>query len=161
MTYRELLIASVAIALARPARAESTLDEHLAVRLARLAEHRYRAGEYYRAISSYEELALFAPDDATRAASAIRIAMSYHHGEQLADAVSSYGAALTLTRDPGLQQAIRIQRALARAQRTLREPGAESLDASPVRDTSVTRYCCAASRSTSRSSGGSVEGCSS
>jgi hypothetical protein len=34
--------------------------------LLRLAAHHYRTGAYYRAISAYEELALFADDDATR-----------------------------------------------------------------------------------------------
>jgi hypothetical protein len=120
----------VALALvASTARADDDLDARLGARALRLADHHYRAGEYYRAISGYEELALFATDDATRLYAAIRIAMSYHHGHQLGDAVERYASALALTRDPDIAQALRIQRALARAERTFDEPGTEALDA--------------------------------
>lgn len=130
MTCRDALLVLALSLAAAPARADDAeLDRRLEARAARLAEHHYRAGAYYRAISSYEELSLFATDDATRTASAIRIAMSYHHGRQLADAVARYDRALALARDPDLVQALRIQRALARAERTLDEPGAEALDA--------------------------------
>ena len=111
------------------AHADDDLDAHLEARALRLAEHHYRATEYYRAISGYEEVALFASDDATRRYAAIRIAMSYHHGRQLGDAVDRYATALELTRDPDIAQALRIQRALARAERTFDEPGTEALDA--------------------------------
>jgi tetratricopeptide (TPR) repeat protein len=104
------------------------VDHHLAERLTRLAEHYYRAGEYYRAISAYEELALFSGDDAARLSAAIRIAMSYHHGHQLEDALAGYRAALTLARDGDVAQALRIQLALARVERSFDEPGTEAFD---------------------------------
>src|SRR6476646_6009199 len=63
--------------------ASDAVDRRLTERLIRLADHHYRAGEYYRAISAYEEIALFTGDDAVKLAAAIRIAMSYHHGHQL------------------------------------------------------------------------------
>jgi hypothetical protein len=109
--------------------APDAIDRRLAGRLVKLAEHHYRAGEYYRAISAYEELALFSRDDAVRIAAAIRIAMSYHHGRQLGDALGAYRTALALARDPDLAQGLRIQRAVARAERGLDEPGAEAFDA--------------------------------
>src|SRR5262245_46524508 len=105
------------------------LDRRLAERLTRLAEHHYRAGQYYRAISAYEELALFADDDATRRYAAIRIAMSYHRGHQLDDALAAYRAALGLARDGDAAQALRIQLALARVERSFDQPGGEALDA--------------------------------
>jgi hypothetical protein len=120
MLFRSLL---VVLALACPAYADD-LD-----RATTLADHFYRAGEYYRAITSYEELALFATDEQVRAFAALRIAMSYHHGRQHADAIEGYDAALTLTRDPDLAQGLRIQRALVRAEHVVDEPGSEALDA--------------------------------
>jgi tetratricopeptide (TPR) repeat protein len=97
-------------------------------RLARLADFHYHAGEYYRAITDYEELGLFATDDSTKLFAAIRIAMSYHHGHQLANAVGSYRAALVLAKDPDVSRALRVQLAAARAERTFDEPGSEALD---------------------------------
>jgi hypothetical protein len=125
---------SVAIAIAllaarpAPAAADDALDHALAARLIVLGEHHYRAGEYYRAISAYEELALFG-DAPVQLAATVRIAMSYHHGRQFADAVAAYDAAIVLARDPELAAALRIQRAIARAERTFDEPGADALDA--------------------------------
>ncbi len=118
---RCLSLAIVAL-LAAPAAAD---DDHLA----KLAEYHYQHAEYYRAITDYEELALFAPDDAARAHAMIRIAVSYHRGHQLADAIAAYRAALEAVKDPDQQQALRIQLALARAERTFDEPGVEALDA--------------------------------
>lgn len=109
--------------------APDAIDRRLTERLSKLAEHHYRTGEYYRAISAYEELALFSRDDGLRLAAAIRIAMSYHHGHQLGDALAAYRAALELARDADLAQALRIQRAIARVERGLDEPGAEAFDA--------------------------------
>lgn len=137
MTCRELVGLAAVLALALgtgPALADDDardvhLDRRLAERLSRLAEHHYRAGAYYRAISAYEELALFADDDATRLHAAIRIAMSYHHGHQLDDALDAYRTALGLARDAGTGQALRIQRALARVERSFDQPGSEALDA--------------------------------
>lgn len=105
------------------------VDQRLAERLTRLAERHYRAGEYYRAISAYEELALFASDDSTKRFAAIRIAMSYHRGHQLDDALAAYRAALGLASDGDAAQALRIQLALARVERSFDQPGGEALDA--------------------------------
>jgi len=105
------------------------VDVRLAERLTRLAERHYRAGEYYRAISAYEELTLFASDDATKLFAAVRIAMSYHHGHQLDDALVAYRTALGLARDGDAAQALRIQLALARVERSFDQPGSEALDA--------------------------------
>ena len=107
--------------------AEQRIDRRLAERLTRLAERHYRAGAYYRAISAYEELALFAGDDRTRLYAAVRIAMSYHHGRQLDDALGAYRAALALA-DGDAAQALRIQLALARVERSFDAPGSEALD---------------------------------
>ncbi|HEX4417523.1 MAG TPA: hypothetical protein VH165_06470 [Kofleriaceae bacterium] len=105
------------------------IDHRLTERLTQLAEHHYRTGAYYRAISAYEELALFG-DDATRRRAAVRIAMSYHHGRQLDDALAAYRAALALTQatDPDTAQALRIQLALARVERSFDEPGTEAFE---------------------------------
>jgi hypothetical protein len=105
------------------------INRRLADRLTRLAEHHYRTGAYYRAISAYEELALFTGDDATRRYAAIRIAMSYHHGHQLDDALPAYRVALSLAGDGDAAQALRIQLVLARVERSFEEPGAEAFDA--------------------------------
>src|SRR4051812_44406279 len=104
------------IALAPPAHADERLDK--------LAEYHYKAGEYYRAITDYEEIALFAPDDATRAHALLRIATSYHRGHQLAEAVTAYRRAIEATGSLDTQQALRIQLAVARAERSFDEPGA-------------------------------------
>jgi hypothetical protein len=125
MRCRELALAATLVAVIAP---RATADPTEA-RLIKLADYHYRAGHWYRAIGAYEELALFATDDAIRIPAAVRIAMSYAHGHQLADAVTAYDAALRLTHDPALDHALRIQRALARAERTFDEPGAEALDA--------------------------------
>jgi tetratricopeptide (TPR) repeat protein len=143
MTCRELVIVAALLG-ARSASAEDgkagaaadtadeasrAIDRRLTERLTRLAEHHYRAGAYYRAISAYEELALFATDPATRLAAAIRIAMSYHHGHQLDAALPAYRAALAQSPDDDTAQALRIQLAIARVERGLAQPGAEALDA--------------------------------
>ncbi|HET7500667.1 MAG TPA: hypothetical protein VFK02_06670 [Kofleriaceae bacterium] len=111
-----------------PLATAGAIDHRLAERLVRLAEHHYRNGEYYRAISAYEELALFADDDSVRRYAAVRIAMSYHRGHQLDDAIAGYRAALALARGGDLAQALRIQLAVARAERSLEAPD-EPLDA--------------------------------
>jgi len=132
MTCRELVAIAVLFGAA-PAAADAPdadpVDRRLAERLTRLAEHHYRAGAYYRAISAYEELALFTGDDATRRHAAIRIAMSYHHGHQLDDALPAYRAALSLAGTGDTAQALRIQLALARVERSFDEPGADAFDA--------------------------------
>jgi tetratricopeptide (TPR) repeat protein len=134
MTCRELVVIAVLLGSGR-AIADATapdgdpVDRRLAERLTRLAEHHYRAGAYYRAISAYEELALFTTDAAIRRYAAVRIAMSYHHGHQLDDALPAYRAALALDHDPDTAQALRIQLALARVERSFDEPGAEAFDA--------------------------------
>jgi hypothetical protein len=130
---RLAVVATVAIFGAGHAAADDAtadqVDHRLAERLTRLAEHHYRTGQYYRAISAYEELALFAGDDATRLFAAVRIAMSYHRGHQLDDALGAYRTALSLARDSDAAQALRIQLALARVERGFDQPGSEALDA--------------------------------
>lgn len=118
MRCRELLIVAL---LAADARA----DDHVR----QLADHFYAEGEYYRAITAYEELALFATDEPTRLRAAIRIAMSYHKGHQTADAVAHYRAAIELAHDPELARTLRIQLALARVETSFDAPGSEALDA--------------------------------
>jgi hypothetical protein len=125
MRFRELAIVCV---LASAARADE-LDARLAKRVEQLAESHYRAGELYRAITDYEELALFATDDATRRFAAIRIATSYHRARQFADAIAKYQTALAVVGEDPTAQALRVQLALARAERTFDEPGTEALDA--------------------------------
>ena len=98
------------------------------VRLPRLAARHSPAGDYSRAIWAYEELALFAGDAATRLYAAVRIAMSYHHGRQLDDALGAYRAAIALA-DGDIAQALRVQLALARVERSFDAPGSEALDA--------------------------------
>jgi hypothetical protein len=130
MRRRDVVAIAALIAMVAPARADDPeLDRHLAERAARLADHHYARGEYYRAITDYEELALFAPDDATRTRSLVRIATSYHRARQLGEAGAAYRTALGVVTDPALGQALRIQLATARAARTLDEPGTEALDA--------------------------------
>ncbi len=118
MRCRELVIVAL---LAADARADD--------RTAQLADHFYAAGEYYRAITAYEELSLFATDEPTKLRAAIRIAMSYHKGHQLDDAVEHYRVAIGLAHDPELARTLRIQLALARVEKRFDEPGSEALDA--------------------------------
>lgn len=135
MMFRRLAVIAI-IACASTARAEpevdraldAQIDRRLGERLAKLAEAHYRAGAYYRAISAYQELALFARDDATRLRAAIRIAMSYHHGRQLDDALVAYRDALALGPDEATARSLRLQRALARVERSFDQPGSEALD---------------------------------
>lgn len=134
MACRELFALAVLLGSGRAIADDATppadpVDHRLAERLTQLAEHHYHTGAYYRAISAYEELALFATDDATRLYAAIRIAMSYHHGHQLDDALPAYRTALALAHDGVAAQALRIQLALARVERSFDEPGAEPFDA--------------------------------
>jgi hypothetical protein len=133
MACRELIAIAVLLgtgrAIADDAPTGDAVDRRLAERALRLAEHHYRSGAYYRAISAYEELALFAGDDETRLYAAIRIAMSHHHGRQLDEALDGYRTALGLARDGRTAQALRIQRALARVERSFEQPGSEALDA--------------------------------
>jgi len=134
MACRELIAIAVLLGSGRviaddAAPPADPVDHRLAERLTRLAEYHYHTGAYYRAISAYEELALFATDDATRLYAAVRIAMSYHHGHQLDDALPAYRTALALAHDGAAAQALRIQLALARVERSFDEPGAEPFDA--------------------------------
>ncbi len=124
---RERLIATALVAAAIGGRAHA--DDPLAARTAHLAAHFYEKAQYYRAIGAYEELALFADDDATRRFALARIAMAYQHGEQLEDAIAAYDVALAA---PGVDDTLggwlRIQRAVARADLALARPLAHSLD---------------------------------
>jgi tetratricopeptide (TPR) repeat protein len=143
MTFRELIAVAVLLAAGRAAAdppatgaaaaatatpIDAQIDARLAERLTRLAEHHYRSGAYYRAISAYQELALFTTDDAVRRFAAIRIAMSYHHAGQLDDALAAYRGALGLATGDTVQ-ALRIQLALARVERSFDAPGSEAFDA--------------------------------
>ncbi|HEY4242172.1 MAG TPA: hypothetical protein VGM88_20275 [Kofleriaceae bacterium] len=109
--------------------AADDLDDRLAVRAERIAAHEYAAGEYYRAIGGYEEVSLLSADNDARTRAAIRIAMSYHHGHQLADAIDAYDRALALPLPVEQATALRIQLALAKAERVYEEPGSEAFDA--------------------------------
>jgi hypothetical protein len=130
MRCRSALVVVLAFG-ANVARAEETvlIDAQLKARTATLANRHYDNGEYYRAIGSFEELALFATDDPTRRYAMLRIAMSYHHGRQYADAAKRYEAVLALPLDADFAQAVRIQRALARAELAIDQPGSDALDA--------------------------------
>jgi len=91
---RERLIAAALIVVVAAIGGRARADDPLAARTARLAAHFYEKAQYYRAIGAYEELALFADDDATRRFALARIAMAYQHGEQLEDAIAAYDVAL-------------------------------------------------------------------
>jgi hypothetical protein len=85
--------------------------------LARLGEHFYAAGEYYRAVGTFAELRFFSSDDQLKRHAALRIAMAYHHGLRVDEAVRAYDALLV---DPGLGSEragyVRLLRVLARAE---------------------------------------------
>jgi len=121
MRFRSALV--VVTILVGTARADDPAD-----RLVMLGDFHYRAGEYYRAISDYEELGLFASDDTTKLFAAIRIALSYHHGRQLGDAALAYRRALVLARDPDVARSLRVQLAMARTERALDQPGSDAVD---------------------------------
>jgi len=125
MRFRDLALVA---ALAGAAHADE-LDDRLTARARARGDFHYRNGEMYRAITDYEELALFARDDATRRFAAIRIATSYHRARQFGDAIAKYQTALTVVGDDPSSQALRIQLALARTERTFDEPGTEALEA--------------------------------
>lgn len=97
--------------------------------LFRLGEHFYDGGMYYRAIGSFEELALVTDDETTRIQARLRIAMSYHHGGQLEEAVAAYDVALASAAlsDP-YSGWVRLQRSLARVDRALTAPKQEPAD---------------------------------
>jgi hypothetical protein len=97
--------------------------------LARLGEHYYSRGMFYRAIGAFEELGLFTTDPATRRYAHLRVAMAYQHGGQLEDAVAEYDR-LLLDRDLVDPDAgwIRVQRSLARGAHALADPLAEPPD---------------------------------
>jgi hypothetical protein len=77
----------VLVLLAGSARAD---DAHLL----RLGEHFYTAGQYYRAVGTFEELALFTSDARTRVHAQLRVGQSYHHGAQVDEAVAAYDVVL-------------------------------------------------------------------
>jgi hypothetical protein len=92
-------------------------------RLWRLGEHFYDAGQYYRAIGAFEELALFSDDAELVGRARLRIAMSYHHGLQIDQAVAAYDALLTgpLARDDERAGWVRLLRVLVRSEGVWRE----------------------------------------
>jgi hypothetical protein len=109
--YRDALLAIAALlAVAGDARADAAGD---ATRL-ELADYFYTHRQYYRAIGAYEELRLFTADPALAARAGVRIALSYHHGRQVDDAVAAYDRVLAAGLDPDTAGLVRIARALAR-----------------------------------------------
>lgn len=118
------VVAAIA-ALASTAHADPAAD---ATRL-RLADHFYARGEYYRAVGAYEELQLFTSDPALDARAAIRIALAFHHGHQIAEAVAAYDRALAGDLDGETAGLIRISRAVVRA-----DPDAPDLQRAPLAD---------------------------
>src|SRR5262249_42067448 len=62
--------------------------------LSRLGEYYYDSALYYRAIGTFEELSLFSHDARLRLYARVRIAMSYHRGGELEDAIAAYDRVL-------------------------------------------------------------------
>jgi tetratricopeptide (TPR) repeat protein len=85
--------------------------------LLRLGEHFYDAHQYYRAIGVFEELALFTSDEALARQAHLRIAMAYHHGLQIDEAVRAYDQLLARdSSDRDTAGYVRILRVLVRAE---------------------------------------------
>jgi tetratricopeptide (TPR) repeat protein len=111
-----------------PALADDAAPASDDVRLARLGEHFYARGMFYRAVGAFEELDLFTADPAVRRYARLRLAMAYHRGGQYDDAIAAYDRLLD---DASADEAggwIRIHRSLARAERALNDPHAEPPD---------------------------------
>jgi hypothetical protein len=98
--------------------------------LLRLGEHFYRGAEYYRAIGTFEELRLFSGDDQLKRHAGLRVAMAYHRGLQIDQAVRAYDALLAeLPPQDARAGQVRLLRVLARAEGSWR-----GLRAVPVLD---------------------------
>jgi hypothetical protein len=91
----------------------SQRDDHLRL----LGEHFYASGEYYRAVGIFEELRLFSANPALKCQASLRIAMAYHHGLQIDEAVRAYDQLLAGGGLGGDSAGyVRLLRVLARAQ---------------------------------------------
>jgi hypothetical protein len=114
--FRELALSAAVVAIAAPAAAEPVAGDDRALVL---GEHFYEAGQFYRAVGAFEELALFTGDRELAAYARLRIAMAFQRGQQHADAVAAYDRWLAELPLAGslapLAPWVRIQRALARA----------------------------------------------
>jgi hypothetical protein len=108
---RDLVAIAIALVASDAAHADPAAD---ATRL-QLADHFYARGEYYRAVGAYEELQLFTTDPALSSRAAIRIALAFHHGHQIDDAVAAYDRALAGGLDLDTAGLVRIARAMVRA----------------------------------------------
>lgn len=84
-------------------------------RLLRLGEHFYTAGHYYRAVGVFEELTLFTTDPPLAIHGRLRIAQSYHHGQQVDEAVAAYDDLLRQPLDADTASYVRLLRAIVRA----------------------------------------------
>ena len=117
----ELLAAALAgcLAAAAPAAArESPPAAELApsdARLKRLGEHFFASAQYYRAVGAFEELALFTRDPGVARQARLGVALSFHRGLQIDEAVRAYDQ---LVADRGLDAGttgwLRLLRVLAR-----------------------------------------------
>jgi hypothetical protein len=91
---RLLLVAGLLLAVrtahAQEAPSSPAEDAHLL----RLGEHFYAAGQFYRAVGTFEELALFTSSARTRVHAQLRVGQSYHHGAQIDQAVAAYDVVL-------------------------------------------------------------------
>jgi tetratricopeptide (TPR) repeat protein len=124
---------SLAIALPVSAMPDSTTAPPIAEadrHLLRLGDHFYSAGQFYRAIGTYEELSLFTEDDGLRLYGRLRIAMAYQRGEQLEEAVAEYDRILAgFQLDEETGGWLRLQRIIARGDLALRTPQRGGVDA--------------------------------
>lgn len=95
-----------------------------------LGDYFFGQAHYYRAIGTYAELALFSTDPDVKLYGHLRIAMAYHLGGQLKDAVAAYDRTLDGFRlDETADGFIRLQRSVARAEIAIRDSKPTSTDA--------------------------------
>lgn len=97
-----------------PAQAQSPAREG---ELFTLAAHFYRQGQYYRAVGALEELRLFTADEALKVRAGLLVALSYHQGLQIREAVAVYDQLLASAKLSGAAAGLtRLSRILARAE---------------------------------------------
>jgi tetratricopeptide (TPR) repeat protein len=85
-----------------------------------LGDHFFRRGQYYRAIGTYEELALFDPRPSAKLVARLRIATAYHSAGQLESSIAVYNELLHGHHlEPVVDTEVRIQRAVARGELSL------------------------------------------
>ena len=108
----EILAAVLTACLTTTAVAGTEPDD---TRLLRLGEHFYSAGQYYRAIGVFEELELFTRDPDLALRARLRVALSYHRGLQIDEAVRAYDRLMgNRELPPATAGWIRLLRVLAR-----------------------------------------------